>query len=127
MPVKAYNLISLVERYHILLKRAFNIISTELLDLRKEERLQMSVKAVNDIAGLDRLTPTLLVFRAYLRLSATDAPATSIAKRAAVIKLAIADVRKCYAVRKVSEALRMRNGPRTSHLIDLSIDLEVLV
>ena len=87
----------------------------------------MSVKAVNDIAGPDRLTPTLLVFRAYLRLSATDAPTTLITKRAAVIKLAIADVRKCYAVRKVLEALRIRNSPRTSYLIDLLIDLEVLV
>ena len=65
----------------------------------------MSVKAVNDIAGLDRLTPTLLIFRAYLRLSTTDTPTTLITKRAAVIKLAIADVRKCYTVRKVLEAL----------------------
>jgi hypothetical protein len=127
MPVEAHNSIGLVERYHVPLKRAFKIISSELPDLHKEERLQMSIKAVNDTAGPDGLTPTLLVFGAYPRLTSTDAPAASIIERAAAIKLAMADVRKCHAARKVSEALRMRNGPRTSHLMDLSIDSEVLV
>ena len=35
----------------------------------------MAVKAVNDIAGLDRLVPTLLVYGAYLRISKLDPPA----------------------------------------------------
>ena len=39
MPVKAYNLISLIERYYVPLKRTYNIITIELLDIRKEERL----------------------------------------------------------------------------------------
>ena len=34
--------------------------------------LQMAVKAVNDTAGLDGLVPTLLVYRAYLRMSNLD-------------------------------------------------------
>jgi hypothetical protein len=37
----------------------------ELPDISAEAALQMAVKAVNDIAGLDGLIPTLLVFGAY--------------------------------------------------------------
>ena len=39
MLVEAYNLISLVERYYILLKRAYNIFLEEYPNLTKEERL----------------------------------------------------------------------------------------
>jgi hypothetical protein len=32
----------------------------------------MAVKAINDTASLNRLVPTLLVYRAYLRISNLD-------------------------------------------------------
>ena len=38
----------------------------------------MAVKAVNDIAGLDGLIPTLLVYGAYLRINKLDSLALSI-------------------------------------------------
>ena len=38
----------------------------------------MAIKAVNDTAGLDGLVPTLLVYRAYLRMSNLDPLALSI-------------------------------------------------
>ncbi len=87
----------------------------------------MLIKAINNIVGLDRLTPTLLVFRAYPCLTSMDTLAVLIIKRAAVIKLTMADIQKCHAVRKVLEALQMRNSPCISHLIDLLIDSKVLV
>ena len=65
MPTEAHNSIGLVKRYHVPLRRAFDIVSKELPQLGKEERLQMAVKAVNDTAGPNGLTPTLLVFGAY--------------------------------------------------------------
>ena len=40
----------------------------------------MAVKAINNTAGLDRLVPTLLVYRAYLRINKLDPPALSIIK-----------------------------------------------
>ena len=82
---------------------------------------------MNDIIEPDGLTPTFLVFGVYSRLTFMDVLAVSIIERTAVIKLIMADVRKCHIARKVSEALRMRNSPRTSHLMDLLIDSEVLV
>ena len=65
VPIKAYNSVGKVERYHALLRRVYKIISLELEDASKELTLQIAVKAINDSAGLDGLVPTLLVFGAY--------------------------------------------------------------
>ena len=63
--VEAHWSIRKVERYHIVLRRAYQIVSKELPDLDKEMALQMAVKAVNDTAGPNRLIPILLVFGAF--------------------------------------------------------------
>ena len=38
----------------------------------------MAIKAINNTTGLDRLVPTLLVYRAYLKISKLDPPTLSI-------------------------------------------------
>ena len=63
--VEAYWSIRKVERYYAVLHCAYQIISKELPNLDKEIALQMAVKAVNNIVGLNRLVPTLLVFGAF--------------------------------------------------------------
>ena len=65
VPIKAYNSIGKVERYYILLRHVYKIISLKLKSASKELTLQIAVKAVNDSAGLDRLIFTLLVFSTY--------------------------------------------------------------
>ena len=45
----------------------------------------MAVKAINDMAGPNSLVPTLLVFRAYPRITSADLPALSIIKRSKAI------------------------------------------
>ena len=40
----------------------------------------MAVKAVNNTASLDRLVPTFLVYRAYLKIDKLDFPALFIIK-----------------------------------------------
>ena len=65
VPVKAHNSVGKVERYYVLLRRAYKIISLELKGASEELILQIAVKAVNDSAGPDRLIPILLVFGAY--------------------------------------------------------------
>jgi hypothetical protein len=64
--VKAYNSIGKVERYYSLLQQAYKILNSELLSANKESILQITVKAVNDLVGLDSIVPILLVFKAYL-------------------------------------------------------------
>jgi hypothetical protein len=45
----------------------------------------MAIKAINNTTGPNRLVPTLLVYRAYLRMSNLDPPALSIIEQAAAI------------------------------------------
>ena len=54
----------------------------------------MAVKAVNNTAGPNGLVPTLLVYRAYLRISKLDPPAPSIIDRAAIIQKVIVEIVK---------------------------------
>ena len=57
----------------------------------------MAVKAINNTASTDGLVPTLLVYRAYLRISKLDPPAPSIMDRVAIIRKAIAKIVKLRA------------------------------
>ena len=57
----------------------------------------MAVKAINNTASPNRLVPTLLVYRAYLRISNLGPPTPSITDRAAVIRKVIAEIVKLRA------------------------------
>ena len=76
VPVEAHWSIGIVERAHPELKRAYNIITEELKGqgVTKHILLQMAVKVINDTAGPDSLVLTLLVFRAYPRMTDRDPP-----------------------------------------------------
>ena len=52
----------------------------------------MAIKAINNLAGLDRIIPTLLVFRVYLRITKIDTLSLSVTKRAEVIRIATKEV-----------------------------------
>ena len=54
----------------------------------------MAIKAINNTAGPDRLVPTLLVYRAYLRIDKLDPSVLSIMDWAAVIQKAMAEIVK---------------------------------
>ena len=118
-----------MERYHIPLRRSYEIIRDELdsEQIDKEIILQMAVKAVNDSAGPDGIVPTLLVFGAYPRITDIDPPSLSIVKRAQAIQVATKEVRRLYAQRQVNDALAMRNGPNTKPTLDLPINSDVRV
>jgi hypothetical protein len=121
VPVKAHNSVGKVERYHAPLRRAYEIISTELDDASEELVLQMAVKAMNDLAGPDGLVPTLLVFGAYPRMTDDSPPSPSITQRAEAIRKASKEVRRLYAARQVNDALGMKNRPNTSDMLDLPL------
>ena len=57
----------------------------------------MAIKAINNTAGLNGLVPTLLVYRAYLRIGKLDPPAPSITDRAVTIQKAMAKIVKLQA------------------------------
>jgi hypothetical protein len=57
----------------------------------------MAFKALNDTASLNRLVPTLLVFRAYPQIAKLDALLLSVTQQANAVKKAIAEIRKLRA------------------------------
>jgi hypothetical protein len=94
VPVEAHNSISIVKRYHGLIRRAYQIIISEIPELNKDMALQMAFKAINNSAGPNSLVLTLLVFRAYLRIIKSDAPSPTVAQRTIAIKKAMAKIHK---------------------------------
>ena len=57
----------------------------------------MAVKAINNTAGPNGLVPTLLVYRAYLRIGKLDPPTPSVTDRAAIVRKVIAKIVKLRA------------------------------
>lgn len=55
-------------------------------NINKIISLQIAVKSVNDIAGLNGLIPILIVFGAYPRMTDNDPPSDSIAERARILR-----------------------------------------
>ena len=54
----------------------------------------MAFKAINNSIGPDSLIPTLLVFRAYLRIVEFNTLNPTVVKRAVALKKAIEEVKK---------------------------------
>lgn len=127
VPVEAHNSIGKVERYHLPIRRAFEIICDEIPDINEAFALQMAVKAINDTAAPDGIVPTLLVFGAYPRMTDNSPPSPSIYRRAEAIRKAMTEVRQLYSKRQVQEALRARNGPKTHQTLQLPLNSEVRV
>jgi hypothetical protein len=90
--VKAHNSISKVKRYHSLLQQTYKILSSELPSANKEAILQITVKAVNDLARPDGIMPTLLIFKAYSRITRDSPSSLFITEQAKAIHKAIKEV-----------------------------------
>ena len=106
VPVKVHWLIGMVERYHAVLRRAYNVIAADLqrCGLNKETILQMAVKAINDTPGPNSLVPTFLVFGAYPRMSKYDSPIPTMTQRTVAIKNAMKEVQRVRAEGQVADA-----------------------
>ena len=70
----------------------------------------MAVKAVNDTAGPNRLVPTLLVYRAYPRISNLDPLTLSITDQTAIIWKAMAKMVKLQVTKQVEGIRDKENG-----------------
>jgi hypothetical protein len=84
----------------------------------------MAVKAVNDTAGSNSLTPTLLIFGAFPRISHDSPFSPSITKRAKAVNQAIKELRKHMAARQMNAALNTRNGPDSAAYSPMNLPLQ---
>ena len=125
--MEAYNSVGIVERYHSPVRRAYQIITTEVSGIDKETALQMAFKAINDSTGPDGLIPTLLVYGAYPRMSEFDILVPIVTQRVIAVRKAMAEINKLRAKRQVSDALNTRNRPNTDVVHTLELNSLVLV
>lgn len=128
VPTESHWSIGKVERAHAPLRKAWDILYTELGSFTSEEAiLQMAVKALNDTMGPDGLVPTLLVFGAYPRMTTDSPPSQSTLKRGEAVHKAMIALRKTMATRQINEALNARNGPDVATVLAMPLQSEVLV
>jgi hypothetical protein len=96
--VKAHHFIGKIEKYHALVKRAFEVITADLNNtIISEHMLQITVKAVNNTAGPNGLVPTLLVFGTFPRISHESLPSPLIAAHSEAMRKTMAEVHKLKA------------------------------
>jgi hypothetical protein len=119
--VKAYNNISKVKRYYNLLQQTYKILSNKLLLANKKVILQITVKVVNDLAGLDGIMLTLLIFKAYPCITKDSLSSPFITKQAKAIYKAINKVRRFYTKQQVNNALAIRNRLNIKLVLTLSL------
>jgi hypothetical protein len=119
--------VGIVERYHGPVRRAYQIITVEILDINKDMALQMAYKAINDSAGPDSLIPTLLVYSAYPRISESDGLSLTVTQRATAIKKAMAEIHKLRAKCQVADTLNTRNRLNVEAIHALELNSLVLV
>lgn len=128
IPVESAHSISIVERYHQPLIRAFNIIRNESPDTAKQDILQMALKAVNDSLGPDGLVSKLLVIGAILRLVLlTDQPTPSTFQRSVALRKPTESMSRHFAGLQFRDAISARNGLRGTDIHNVPIGSRVLV
>jgi hypothetical protein len=87
----------------------------------------MAIKAVNNTTSPNRLVPTLLVYRAYLRISNLGSPTPSITEQVAIIRKAITKIAKLRAKQTINNALYYCSGPNTTLVYNLPLNSKVLI
>ncbi len=126
--IKTHLSINIVEKYHVELRRTYQMIFENLeTDINKEIILQMIVKAVNDTVDLDELMFTLLIFDVYSRMHVMNSSILSINQRTMIIEKAMIEMRKFRAERQVADALNTRNDLIVTSIHDLSLNSNVLI
>ncbi len=115
-----------MKRYHVELRRAYQIIF-ENLQTSKNLILQMSIKAINDIVESDELVLILFIFEIYSRIHALNLSISEITQRAKTIEKVMSEVRKFRAEKQIVDALNTRNESIINSIHDLSLNADVLV
>ena len=127
MPIKTHNSVRIIKHYYGPLHRIYYIIIAELPDIGKDIALQIAFKAINNLAGLNSLIPTLLVFRAYPYIVKSNTPNLTVIKQAVALKKAIKEVKKLRAKRQITDTLNIYNRPKTTTIYNLPLNSPILV
>jgi hypothetical protein len=110
VPTEAHAEVGIVERQHAVRRKAYKAISIDCPELCKEDLLSMAVRAVNDVAGPDGISATLLLFGVVLRLGVLGLQhSATYAKRAAALREATKIASEFNAKKAIQTALGQRS------------------
>jgi hypothetical protein len=93
----------------------------------KQFVLQITIKAVNNTAGLNSLVLTLLMFSTYSQITTTNTLSLIVTKYNKAIIKAIKQIAELHTKRQVTDALKQQNGPNISNTLNVLINKDVLV
>jgi hypothetical protein len=111
----------------VLLRQAYDILIEELLDTDRNILFQIAIKVVNNITGLNGLTPTLLVWGVYLKMNRDLALMLLVEKRNTAYRYTKAELERIRTKRQVNDILGIKNGPNRIEIKDLLIQSDILV
>jgi hypothetical protein len=109
MFIKTHHSMKMMKRYYDSLRRAYSIITTEILDINLEITLQMTFKVINDSIEFDELILTLLMFDVYSRMTEMNVTSLTIIQRIIAMKKIMKEMKKFNAIRQINDALNTRN------------------
>jgi thiol-disulfide isomerase/thioredoxin len=131
--MKTHWSIDVMKRYHVELRRTYQMINDDLTTesinetINKEVMLQMIVKAINDTIESDELMLILLVFETYSRMHVMNSSTSSIIQRVMIIEKAMIEIRKFRVERQIIDVLNIRNDFIVTSIHDLSLNSNVLI
>jgi hypothetical protein len=83
--------------------------------------LQIVIKTINDLVGLDSIIFILLIFGAYPRISNNLLLSPTTTKRTKTIRKTNNKIRKYYAKQYIKDIFRIRNNPNIIAILKLPI------
>src|SRR5947208_13849779 len=86
VPIEAHNSIGKVKQYYASLQCAYEILYAEDPLSSPEASLQMAIKVINNMAGLNGIIPTLLVFSTYPQVAEDSTPIPTLRQHALAIQ-----------------------------------------
>jgi hypothetical protein len=125
--------IDVVEKYHVELRRTYQMINDDLTTksinetISKEIMLQMIVKAINDTVDSDDLILILLIFEAYSCMHVMNLSISSITQRIMIIEKAMIEIKTFRVERQIVDALNIRNDSIIISIHDLFFNSDVLI
>jgi hypothetical protein len=81
--------------------------------------LQIAVKTINNLTGLNSIILTLLVFSVYLQLTKINLPLSLVIKRAKAICVTTKKVCCLYTKRQIKDTLTIYNSLNTKNTLNL--------
>jgi len=115
-PTEGHERIGTIERSHATLRAIYDKLRIDLPSMRKEERLSMSFRAINDVPNAETgISPTTLVFGVFPKIPGAGHRG-DVAKRAHIIQQCTKLATAMKSRRMVKNAMRVRNVPSITEM-----------